>query len=413
MRGVRQMACAVLAGGLAGGLTVPLAVAPAAAQESGEPVAVFERPREAFDAKGLDLGGFRLFPRLSVSETYDDNVFADESGEEDDFITSVAASLVARSEWSRHSLRVVGQIRDQTFLDNSSQDRTEYLFRPQLRLDLAERNQADLSAEYSRQVIGRDDPEDTGEEDPTEFDRFQVNSGYTHRFNRVFVGGQVQVRRDDYISTGDDDRDRIEYRFSLPIGYEISEITDVTLEPFFRIRDFDELDETGADRDARAGGATIGVETELSRLVHVALDVGFIANDFEDPDFDDDVDFIVDGDFTWYVTGLTTVKGRLARRDNATNTPGSSSKTQSTVSGEVQHELMRNVLLVAEARYVQDDFREVDRVDDRAIFSFGGEYLINRYVSIGADYRYVQRWSDDEDRDFSRNLVTLGLRTKF
>ncbi len=193
----------------------------------------------------------------------------------------------------------------------------------------------------------------------------------------------------------------------------MSTITNVTLQPFFRIRDFDELDETGADRDARAGGATIGIETELTRLVHVGLDVGFIANDFEDPDFDDDIDFIVDGDVTWYVTGLTTVTGRLARRDIATNTPGSSSKTQSTVAAEVQHELLRNVLVVAEARYVQDDFREVDRTDDRAIFGLGAEYLINRYVSIGADYRFVQRWSDSEDRDFTRNLVTLGLRTKF
>ncbi|WP_420348116.1 outer membrane beta-barrel protein [Pelagibius sp.] len=398
---------------LAGALAVPLAATPAAAQEGDEPVAVLDRPRDAFDAKGLDLGGFRLFPRLNISETYDDNIFADEDGEQDDFITSVAASLVARSEWSRHSLRIAGRVRDQSFLDNSSQDRTEYLIRPQLRLDLAERSQADFGAEHSRQVIGRDDPEDTGDEEPTEFNRFQGNAGYIHRFNRISLGGSFQVRRDDYISGGDDDRDRIEYQFGLPIGYEVSTITNVTLQPFFRIRDFDELDETGADRDARAGGATIGIETELTRLVHVGLDVGFIANDFEDPDFDDDIDFIVDGDVTWYVTGLTTVTGRLARRDIATNTPGSSSKTQSTVAAEVQHELLRNVLVVAEARYVQDDFREVDRTDDRAIFGLGAEYLINRYVSIGADYRFVQRWSDSEDRDFTRNLVTLGLRTKF
>jgi len=151
----------------------------------------------------------------------------------------------------------------------------------------------------------------------------------------------------------------------------------------------------------------------VTRVFHVGLDLGLIANDFEDPDFDDVVDFIVDGDATWYVTDLTTVKGRVAREDIASNQPGSSSRTRTTVGGEVQHELQRNILLVAEARYVQDDYREIDRVDDRAVFGFGGEYLINRYVSLAADYQFEQRWSDEETRDFTRNLVTLGLRTKF
>ena len=107
----------------------------ALAQEGSEPVAVLDRPRGAFDAKGIDLGGFRLFPRASISETYDDNVFADENDTKDDLITSVAASLLAKSEWSRHQLQVLGQVRNQTFVDNTDEDRVEYVIRPQLRLE--------------------------------------------------------------------------------------------------------------------------------------------------------------------------------------------------------------------------------------------------------------------------------------
>lgn len=382
-------------------------------QEGSEPVAVEDRPRAGYDAKGLDLGGFRLFPRLSVSETYDDNIFADESDTQDDLITSTAASLLLRSEWARHDFRVLGQVRNQVFLDNGDQDRTEYVVRPRLKLDLAERNELVATAEQSRRVVGRDDPEDGGDEDPTEFDRYFAELRYTHRFNRVFVGSEVSVRRDDYISSGDADRDRIQYRFGLPSGYELSAITDLNFEPFYRVRDFDDLDDDGDNRDSQAVGATVGFDTEVTRLFHVGLDVGFIANDFEDPDFDDSLDLIVDGDATWYVTALTTVKGRLAREDIASNQPGSSSRTRTTVGGSVQHELQHNILVNAEARYVQDDFRETDRIDDRAIVGIGGEYLINRYVSLAADYQFEQRWSDEEDRDFARSLVTLGLRTKF
>jgi hypothetical protein len=41
------------------------------------------------------------------------------------------------------------------------------------------------------------------------------------------------------------------------------------------------------------------------------------------------------------------------------------------------------------------------------------EYLLNRNFSLVADYRYEQRWSDRDSEDFSRNLVTVGLKTRF
>jgi len=383
----------------------------ARAQEG--PIAVFDRSRPEYDAKGIDLGGFRLYPRAAVTESYDDNIFADESDTESDFITTTAAALQAESEWSRHRLSMVGQIRHQKFLENGDQDRTEYFVRPDLTLDLPQRSQANFSAEYSRQTLGRDDPEDTGEEDPTEFNRFASSGEVIGRLNRTFFGLNGQVRRDDFIDSDDSDRDNTEYRVGLPLGYEVSAKTDVVLEPFFRLRDFDELDSTGADRDARAAGATIGIDTELTRLVHVNFDIGFIANDFEDPQFDDEVDLIFGGEVVWYATGLTTMKARAARQDISTSRPGSSSKTRTNFDLELQHELMRNVLVGAEARFINDDFRNIDRNDLRGIAGLNAEYLINNYASLVANYRYEQRWSDAQGADFNRNIVTLGLRGRF
>lgn len=383
----------------------------ARAQEG--PTAVFDRSRPDYDAKGIDLGGFRLYPRVAVTESYDDNIFADESNTEADFITTTAAGLQAQSEWSRHRLSVMGEVQHQKFLENSAQDRVEYFVRPSLTLDLPQRSHANFSAEYGRHTLGRDDPEDTGEEDPTEFHRFISNGEIIGRANRTFFGLNGQVLRDDYINADDNDRDHTEYRVGLPLGYEVSAKTDVVLEPFFRWRDFDELDSTGADRDARAAGATVGIDTELTSLVHVNFDIGFVANDFEDSRFDDEVDLIFGGEVIWYATGLTTVKARSARRDITTGRPGSSSKTQTNVDLELQHELMRNVLVGAEAQFINDDFRNIDRTDNRGIAGVSAEYLINNYASLVANYRYEQRWSDAEGQDFNRNIVTLGLRGRF
>jgi hypothetical protein len=406
-RAVRRPAAGVLALLVLGSLLTQ------EARGQERPQAVFDRLRPDYDAKGIDLGGFRLYPRAAVTESYDDNIFAEESDRESDLITTTAASLLAESEWSRHRLALEAGLRHQKFLDHSNQDRTEYAVRPSLRLDLAERSQANLSAEYSRQVVGRDDPEDAGDEDPTEFDRFESRAEWIGRANRTFFGINGLVRRDDYLASSDANRDRTEYRFGLPLGYEVSAKTDIELEPFLRWRNFDERDSTGADRDARAAGATVGIDTELTSLVHFNFDIGFIANEFEDSRFEDDVDLIFAGELVWYATGLTTVKARAARRDVSTSLDGASSKTQTNAGVEVQHELRRNVLLGAELSFINDDFRDIDRIDNRGIAGLSAEYLINNYASLVANYRYEQRWSDQENQDFNRNIVTLGLRGRF
>ena len=231
--------------------------------------------------------------------------------------------------------------------------------------------------------------------------------------NRLFFGLNGSARRDDYISSGDNDLDRNEYRFGLPVGYEVSAKTDVTLEPFVRRRDFDEVDSTGADRDAWAGGATVGIDTEVTSLLHLNFDIGFVANDYDDTRFNDSFDLIFGGEAVWYVTPLTTVKGRAERRDIATNEPGSSSKTQSSLGLELQHELQQNVLVGGKLRYINDDFRDADRRDDRVVAGLGAEYLLNRHVSLTADYEYQQRWSDRDGEAFDRNLVMVGLKTRF
>src|SRR3546814_18887067 len=107
----------------AAGLCVAVAM-PVQAQEGTAPVAVFDQPREGLDPKGLDIGAFRLFPSLTVSETFDDNIFAEENGEQVDLITAVTGAVVARSEWTRYDFTFDARVRREKFLDNTEQDRT-------------------------------------------------------------------------------------------------------------------------------------------------------------------------------------------------------------------------------------------------------------------------------------------------
>src|SRR3546814_6540954 len=102
----------------------------------------------------------------------------------------------------------------------------------------------------------------------------------------------------------------------------------------------------------------------------------------------------------------------LSRRDLATSTSSASSKTQTAAEFEVQQELQRDLLLGGRLQYINDDFQDNDRTDDRAIASLSLEYLLNRNFYLLADYRHEERWSNQEGEDFSRTLGTGGFRAR-
>src|SRR3546814_6715202 len=105
----------------------------------------------------------------------------------------------------------------------------------------------------------------------------------------------------------------------------------------------------------------------------VNFDIGFIANDYDDSRFDSRVDLIFGGEAIWYVTPRTTLFGRASRRDLATSTSSASSKTQTAAEFEVQQELQRDLLLGGRLQYINDDFQNNDRTNDRAIASLRSE----------------------------------------
>ncbi|MGE3143015.1 MAG: outer membrane beta-barrel protein, partial [Hyphomonadaceae bacterium] len=76
--------------------SVTAAAAQPAAFDRGHNEGVRERARPDYDADGMPLGAFRLFPTLGLSAVSDDNIYAASSGAISDTIGVAAADLVAR-----------------------------------------------------------------------------------------------------------------------------------------------------------------------------------------------------------------------------------------------------------------------------------------------------------------------------
>jgi uncharacterized protein (PEP-CTERM system associated) len=85
---------------------------------------------------------------------------------------------------------------------------------------------------------------------------------------------------------------------------------------------------------------------------------------------------------------------------------------QYTVGVDWTHELLRNLLLNANAGYVHDKFEGTSRSDDTFLAGGGVTYLINRHLSLEATYDYNDRSSDAPNAEYSRNLFRIGVTAK-
>src|SRR3546814_18431782 len=103
-------------------------------------------------------------------------------------IPAVTGAVVARSEWTRHDFTFDARVRHEKFLDNDEQDRTEYFLRTRVKFELDGRDTATISAEHSRQAVGREDTEEGDDEEATRIKRFADGAASKHERNSALSG---------------------------------------------------------------------------------------------------------------------------------------------------------------------------------------------------------------------------------
>lgn len=398
-------------------LTALLVASPLGAQEDLRNVRVADRENPEFDPLGIRARSFLIYPELTVAGAYDDNVFATDNNTQDDFILEVRPSITAQSQWSRHALQA--QVRGAVgrYQDENDNDYEDFGAGIAGRLDVKQGSVLTGNFDIDRLHESREDPDDANEEeDVTEFYRGIADVGYRHTFNRLFVRPSFRAVRLDYEDAGNvnnDDRDRNEFFPGLRVGYEISPRFNAFVQGQYKVVRYDETpDDGGVDRDGEGYTVEVGTEIDYTGVLWGEVAVGYTRREFDDNDLESQGGFAAETTLNWNVTDLTTIIGglesRIAETTTQVNGEPASGILRTGVTLEVQHELRRNIILFGNAGYTRDDFEGVNRTDDIYVAGAGIEYLINRNISLDLDYRFSKRDSDD-DADFDRNIVTLGI----
>ena len=363
-----------------------------------------------------------MFPQASIAGKYDDNIYATDVNETDDFITELATSVSVESGWSRHALNFVAGVNQYIYADNTDENRLDWNVGADGLIDVTRDTQIRGALAYRQLHEDRGDPSaPAAASEPTEYTLLTGTASVDHKFNRLTTrisGGYSEYDYKDVLSTtgvviDQDARDRAQYEEALRVGYDVSPDTNVYVQGTLNQRDYDlTVPAVAVNRDSDGYSVVAGSDFRLSNLMQGGVFVGYQEQTYDDPTLADTTGLAYGASVEWYVTGITTISLDAASTIEETTTIGASGYNAQQAGIRVDHELLRNVLLNARVSYESDDYEGVARTDDKLRAGLGVDYLLNRNFSLGVDYNYTDNDSTLAGNDYKRNIIGLMLTGK-
>ena len=383
-------------------------------------VSVRQRPRPDFDALGVRAGLFLLYPKVDLSVATEDNIFYQTNDTQSDTVASIGPSITAQSQWSRHSLTAQAQANHYRYSNFSSENNTTYSAGLTGRLDVVRGAVLRGSIGLDHLVEPRYSPAVAASVEPVEYDQSRFSVGASREFNRVRVSGDIRYRKVDFQNSKDATGTSISYSYrnaefwedEVRGEYAVSPALSVFSTVVYNKSVYDRAPVLGdVSRDASGWEAAVGTDFDLSRLARGQVQVGYLSQKYDDPRVNDSTGLGVRGKVEWFPTQLITVTVNAERAVDDTGLVGAAGILATRVGAQIDYELLRNLILTGVVNASKEDFRGVDRTDDRVQVTLGGNYLISRRVGVNAYYRYIDQASSGalQGNDFSDNRLQVGV----
>ncbi len=388
-------------------------------------VSVRQRPHPEYEAAGLRMGAFVARPQVTVSGEYNDNIYGASAGEIDDFIFRVKPSVDVASTWSRHALNAFARGSINRYADYDSENTEEYSFGGNGRLDIVRGTNITAGGDHSRITEPRTSSSTpTGSIKPIQYDLTQFNLAGVREFNRLRLQARGDYRKFNYddgrtiggAEVEQDDRDREITSFLARGDYALSPATAVFVQGTVNKREY-RLPGTVArpSRDSDGYEVLAGANFELGAVMRGEIAGGYLSQDFDSALYGKVDGFGGRAQLEWFPTQLTTVTVNGTRSVEDSGIVGSSGYLSSNVGAQVDHELLRNVILTGQVNYGDDKYKGIDRNDKRFTAGASATYLMNRRLGVVLGYTYFDQNSKGANggQDFKVNTISLGVTGRF
>ena len=302
-----------------------------------------------------------------------------------------------------------------TALKDSADDFFDWRLGADGRLDLSRKSRIDASVGYSRDD---EDDEDTDSEDDdgdVPIHSIDARIGYDTLGERLGFGVAGTLSRLDFGDSDFDDRDRTSYGLIGRLRYKWSDDLTLSGGPNYRRSSFDDEADDGDRRDADEFGVRFGAGYQASRTIDTRASLGYALIDFDDADRENEDRVTGSAGLTWAPGGGTTLDLQASRTLGLSIEDGEDSRTTTRAAATLAHRLAlgSHSTLSSSLSLSASRLSDLDRNDRHLVAGVTYAYRLAEHAFATASYRFSQRFSNDDDADYYRNLISVGMTLSY
>lgn len=392
-------------------------------------IPVAERVHPGYEPIGYRLGPVFFYPKLTAGLKFDSNVYATEANTRSDWYALISPELTIQygtapagyqPNPSRFSYEINLKADIYRFRELDSEDRIDAKGRMRTRWEIAHDLVLETELEAARKHEERgDSTSPRNAATPVPYNDLRGEATLTKslgRFGIAFNGGVRNLTYEDVESfdgmvLDQSDRDGTIFSTYIKPFYEFSPGYRVFVRAGANWRDY-----RGSDlenRDSDGYDVRAGLEFLLTPLIYGSVEAGYMSQSYDNPLIAPIDGLSFKGELTWLATALVTVTAMAERKVAETITPGFEARVDTSFGGQIDYELLRNVILFSGAEFTEEDFRGSPRKDDVTKVSGGVKYLMNRHAQAGIRYDYVSRDSTLPVFSFDKHVVMFNVTAQY
>ena len=392
---------------------------------------VVDRPRPEVDALGLRWGDFFFFPRAEVDELYNDNISAGTGGpgspKTNDFITALAPSFDVRSNLPTNAVNLRAGAVISRYASHSNFDTEDAFADADGRLDVDHTHDFRGALRVARLHEDPGVPLVPGNaSQPVKYTTYSGTAGFEQTRLRIGYSADLTAARTEYEAVPilggglapQSDRNNTAYELALRGSYEFVPNYQGYVRGAVNHREYDHAAIGAPIRTSSGFRVDTGIRVDLTGITYVEFFVGYLQQMYQATSLGTVRGPDVGANAVWNPTQLTSVSLKAVRTivDSPASIGASTAPAYfaSNVGLNVDHELLRNLLLNGHATFENDDFKGVNRSDNDYLLGVGAKYLLMRNFYAGANYTHERRNSSGTAaiNAFTRNIYMLRLSTQ-
>ncbi|HEX7820399.1 MAG TPA: outer membrane beta-barrel protein [Sphingobium sp.] len=392
--------------------------------DRGRNISVTQRERPDYDPIGIRAGSFNVFPQLSASLGYSDNIYYSTKNTAKDGFIQLSPSVLVNSDWSRHSLRLRAGSQIQRYFSETRRNQTPWDFAALGTLEMGESLRLTPEVQIEKDFETPFSGETTADN--------AVLSSYVRKYAGLrgeYSGGQTKLslavnntnfQFDDIVRQSgavfdQGNRDRNIFRVSGQAQYAFTPSVAAYAQLGYAHTVYDEDLQLGVpNRDSDGYTATAGFNFDLSGLLRGTIGLGYSRRNFRADLFRDIDGFSAEGKLEYFPSDLTTITLAARRVIEDSNLGSTSGFFDNRASLRVDHELRRNVIVNLLGEVARQDYVDSAAAVDVYRISGGGVLMSSNWLSFNLNVAYTGRNSNNPlvGQDFNEFRGQIGIVLK-